>query len=254
MSIKLEYLGEPKLQFGHYFEHEDAKTGLAEYGPFGKNIPGLHPNQIKLGFIGTRETISGAKEWIETCGTPIESENLKKIGLRNSVDADDLFGEELQDNPQRVRYEKILNRDFIGFNSDSQFQCSFQMNERWDKILLPREIEEALKIKDKENRIWTLVNLFDSNLKTLAETGPSPDIVILALAPEIVKHAHAFRLSGNFFLNFRRAIKARSMEWDIPIQLLQRRTVTGKGSELQEKATRAWNFCTAQYYKAEGIP
>src|SRR5688572_3221247 len=77
MSIKLEYLGEPKLQFGHYFEHEDTKTGLAEYGPFGKNIAGLHPNQIKLGFIGTRETISGAKEWIGTCGTPIESENLK---------------------------------------------------------------------------------------------------------------------------------------------------------------------------------
>ena len=44
------------------------------------------------------------------------------------------------------------------------------------------------------------------------------------------------------------------MRWGIPIQLLQRRTVTGKGSELQEKATRAWNFCTAQYYKAEGIP
>jgi hypothetical protein len=128
------------------------------------------------------------------------------------------------------------------------------MNERWDKTLLPREIEEALKIQDKEKRIWTLVNLFDSNLKTLAETPPSPDIIILALTPEIVKHAHAFRLSGNFFLDFRRAIKARSMEWGIPIQLLKRGTVAGKGSELQEKATIAWNFCTAQYYKAEGVP
>jgi hypothetical protein len=123
MSISLEYLGEPKLQFGHYFEHEDTKTGLAGYGPFGKNIAGLHPTQIKLGFIGTRETISGAKEWIETCGNPIESENLKKIGSRNSVGADDLFGDGLQDNPQRVRYEKILNRDFIGFNSDSHFKA-----------------------------------------------------------------------------------------------------------------------------------
>jgi hypothetical protein len=37
-------------------------------------------------------------------------------------------------------------------------------------------------------------------------------------------------------------------------QLMQRRTVTGRGSELQEKATRAWNFCTAQYYKADGVP
>ena len=60
MKIDVEYLTEPKLQFGHYFEHEDSKTGLAEYGPFGKTIEGLHPSTIKLGFIGTRATIEGA--------------------------------------------------------------------------------------------------------------------------------------------------------------------------------------------------
>lgn len=29
MTISAEYLEEPKLQFGDYFEHEDTKTGLA---------------------------------------------------------------------------------------------------------------------------------------------------------------------------------------------------------------------------------
>src|SRR5690349_6035102 len=140
MNIKIEFLGEPKLQFGHYFEHEDTKTGLAEYGPFGKNISGLHPSQIKLGFVGTRETISGAKEWTETCGSPIESENIKKMHLRSSSDSEELFNQEVeQENIHRVRYEKILNRDFVGFNSNSPFESSFQMNERWDKPLIPRE-------------------------------------------------------------------------------------------------------------------
>jgi len=254
MSIKLEYLGEPKLQFGHYFEHEDTKTGLAEYGPFGKNIKGLHPTQIKLGFVGTRETISGAKEWIEACGKSIESENIKEVGSRSNSNPNDLFLDQLEVEPKRVRFEKILNRDFIGFNSDSPFACSFQLNDRWDKTLLPREIEDVLKIDDKKERIWNLVQLFEDHIKTLSETSPTPDVIILALTPEIIEHAHAVRLSGNFFLNFRRAIKARSMKWSIPVQLLQRRTVMGKGSELQEKATRAWNFCTAQYYKADGIP
>jgi hypothetical protein len=255
MNIKIEFLGEPKLQFGHYFEHEDTKTGLAEYGPFGKNISGLHPSQIKLGFVGTRETISGAKEWIETCGAPIESENITKIHLRSSSDPEELFNQEAeQEDIHRVRYEKILNRDFVGFNSNSPFESSFQMNERWDKPLIPREIDDVLKIEDKEIRIWNLVDLFASNIKSLSETSPSPDVIILALTPEIIDQAHAVRISGNFFLNFRRAIKARSMQWGIPVQLLQRRTVMGKGSQLQEKATRAWNFCTAQYYKADGIP
>ena len=254
MSIKLEYLGEPKLQFGHYFEHEDTKTGLAEFGPFGKNISGLHPSQIKLGFIGTRETISGAKEWIESCGSPIESENIKKVGLKSKSEGDALFNNDDLNDTQLIRYEKILNRDFIGFNRESPFECEFQTNERWDKPIISREIDGILSKQDKEARIWALVDLFDSNIKTLSQTSPSPDVVILALTPEIIEQAHAVRLSGNFFLNFRRAIKARSMRWGIPIQLIQRRTVTGKGSELQERATRAWNFCTAQYYKADGIP
>jgi hypothetical protein len=128
------------------------------------------------------------------------------------------------------------------------------MNERWEKPLLGDEIAEILKIDDKQERIWTLVNLFDSNIKTLAETSPKPHIVVLALTSEIVEQAHSVRVSRNFYLNFRRAIKARSMKWGLPIQLLQRRTVLGKGPELQDKATRAWNFCTAQYYKADGIP
>ena len=69
MSIRIEYLAEPKLQFGQYFEHEDTKTGLAEFGPFGKNVEGLHPSEVKLGFVGTRETIAGAREWVEECGS-----------------------------------------------------------------------------------------------------------------------------------------------------------------------------------------
>ena len=51
MAIDIEYLTEPKLQFGAFFEHEDSKTGLAEFGPFGKNVPGLHPSEVTLGFI-----------------------------------------------------------------------------------------------------------------------------------------------------------------------------------------------------------
>lgn len=254
MSIKLEYIPEPKLQFGQYFEHEDTKTGLAEFGPFGKNVSGLHPSEIKLGFIGTRETISGAREWFEECRSPIESENIKIIRPPSKIEPSRLFSELNTENSRSVRYEKILNRDFIGFDMQSPFQCSFQMNERWEKILTPRELDMLLAIEDKEARIWQLVGRIESEIESLATTSPSPDIIVLALTPAIVEQAHAVRLSGNFYLNFRRAIKARAMRWNIPLQLLQRRTVTGKGPDLQEKATRAWNFCTAQYYKSDGIP
>lgn len=257
MDITFEYLSEPKLQFGEYFEHEDVKTGLAEFGPFGKNVTGLHPSEIKLGFIGTRETISGAKEWIEECSSYIESENIKMVGGRSKPEINEtgsLFGEGINQEAQKSRLEKRLNPDFIGFNRESRFQCCFQMNERWEMPIRPRDLDAILGIEDKQERIWKLVNLFEIQIDTLASITPSPDIIILALTPEIVEQAHSVRISGNFYLNFRRAIKARAMEYDIPIQILRRKTVAGKGNDLQEKATRAWNFCTAQYYKAEGIP
>ena len=83
MSFSVEYLHEPKLLFGKYFEHQDTKTGLSEFGPFGKNVPGLHPSEIKMGFVGTRETIAGAKEWLEECGPEIESDWFNFTALNN---------------------------------------------------------------------------------------------------------------------------------------------------------------------------
>jgi hypothetical protein len=255
MSIRLEYFEEPKLQFGQYFEHEDSKTGLSEYGPFGQNIDGLHPPEIKLGFVGTRETISDAKVWIEELGSEIESEKVKKKHAKSKTTQTSLFQALEADQEQSiVRYDKILNPDFIGFNRDSQFKSRFLLNDRWNKPMESREIEKILQIEDKEKCIWDLVGLFESYIETLATTSPTPNIIIVALPPKIVEQAHSVRVSGNFHLNFRRALKARAMRWDIPLQLLQRRTVTGTGEDLQDKATRAWNFCTGQYYKADGVP
>jgi len=85
MNIAIDYVGEPKLQFGSYFEYEDAQTGLAEFGPVGKCIDGLHKETIRLGFVGTSGTISGAHEWVEACSKPIQSENIKTINRTKSV-------------------------------------------------------------------------------------------------------------------------------------------------------------------------
>ncbi len=265
MTISLEYLPEPRLQFGSFFEHEDSKTGLAHFGPFGKCVPGLHPSEIKLGFIGTRETIAGARDWIEECGYEIESENKKIVrGHIKQQESTPLFGagifdDEPVEDEAFVRLYKILNRDFIGLSRDTPFECCFQLNERWEKSIVPHEIKAVLEQPDKQARIWKLVGLLDDQIRVLAENKPSPDIVIVALTPEMVEEAHTVRVSGNFFLNLRRAIKARAMRWGIPIQLVQRSTIlgrkaAGRRAPLQEKASRAWNFCTALYYKADGVP
>ena len=265
MSIEIDYLIEPKLQFGKYFEHQDTKTGLAEFGPFGKNIDGLHPSEVRVGFIGTRETIQGTKDWITECGSEIESDNAKQVHEKfKEFGENDLFGEGVFDDDGHsrdplVRLYKILNRDFIGFSKESEFNSSFVMNDRWDRTFREDEVKRILGLNDKQQRIWMLVNLFEEQIRSLAETSPQPDIIVLALTKEMVEEAYTVQVDGNFYLNFRRAIKAKSMRWGIPIQLMQRSTILGKKGRgrktaLQDKATRAWNFCTAMYYKADGVP
>lgn len=261
MDLKFEYFKEPTLLFGDYFEHEDTKTGLAEYGPFGKNIDGLHVSEIRLAFIGTRETISGAKEWIERCSGYIESENIKTI-IEKAKDEDENslllpFTEDLELKSATIRrLEKILNRDFEGFNHETQFQCRFQTNQRWERSINNRDLANALdKTKDKGQRILEVVDLIENELRSITQTHPRPNIVIIAVNKEIEKLADSVRVSKNYFLNLRRAIKARAMNqrYPIPVQIIKYGTIKGKG-DIQEAATRAWNFCTAQYYKAEGVP
>lgn len=54
-------------------------------------------------------------------------------------------------------------------------------------------------------------------------------------------------------VNFRRLLKAKAMEYNIPIQILRDR-IAKPSSEMQDEASIAWNFYTALYYKAGGIP
>ena len=141
VSVKIEFLGEPTLQFGHFFQHEDTKTGLAEYGPYGKSVEGLHASDIRLGFVGTRETIGLAQEWIDECGGVVESESTSSS--REAVPKGGLFSLPKEEEAL-VRAEKIINRDFIGFSKDSQFESQFVFGERWERILRPIEIKRIL--------------------------------------------------------------------------------------------------------------
>ena len=256
MDITVDYFEEPQLQFGDYFEYEDAKTGLAEFGPFGKNVPGLHVSEIKLGFIGTRESISEAQSWIDRCSKKVESENVKVDRQRGTQEDFGLFDDD-SDEREVVsrRIDKTQNRDFIGFNADSTFKSTFRMNPRWDREINQRELDSVLSTESEEQRILELANLVEAELSSICQTDPVPDVVILSLTSEIEEAAYSTQVSGNFHLNLRRELKARAMrqETPIPLQLIRPRTIHG-GTDTQGPAKRAWNFCTALYYKAGGTP
>jgi hypothetical protein len=205
--------------------------------------------------IGTRETITGAHEWIERCSSYIESENIEAIRIKPEEQEMISSSDEATTYQTLRRFNKIINRDFVGYNKESPFQSQFQVNSLWERHINPRELKKVLALENKKDRILALADLIEDSLASISQTDPAPNIIIIALTSDMVRLADTVRVSGNFYLDLRREIKARAMRQPtpIPVQLIKRRTIEGKDG-VQEIATRAWNFCTAQYYKAGGIP
>jgi hypothetical protein len=119
--------------------------------------------------------------------------------------------------------------------------------------------------------------LVSERLDTLRDREGPPDVVLVALPEDVKKAAGAGRRPRrrrkpptvptaqlSFFDEKReerdptsrtlhRVIKGEGMRYGFPTQLVWPRTFAG-GDEVQDDATRAWNFCTALYYKAKGMP
>jgi hypothetical protein len=118
--MRLEWIKEPKLEF-HANQHEDIRFGLMNYGPFDLDSPSS-PDIIRLGMVGTKKTIDGAKRWILKCcsSVPAKPSSLTNLFIR-----------------------------FPGFNKDSCFHSDVLFEDRCLRSIAYREVDKAVKAKEK---------------------------------------------------------------------------------------------------------
>jgi hypothetical protein len=77
MIFKSHVFDEPMLEFGDGGQHCDPRQGLREFGP-------LQPRSgdvVRVGVIGTEDTVSGFTEFLAETAGGIESENKQLINL-----------------------------------------------------------------------------------------------------------------------------------------------------------------------------
>ena len=131
------HIEEPLLLFGNGLKFADQKTGLTTYGPC--RLPdqkSTSPSTIKIGIIGTIETISLVERLIEKASNKVSSENK----------------------------EPYLRPTFPGFKQ--VFDCDIITSPQWQVSLTEVEVENAFK-GNFENRINNIANLFSNALKLL---------------------------------------------------------------------------------------
>lgn len=268
------HISEPLLVFGDGKTHIDPKLGLTLYGPLkaeGSNVPA--PMSIKVGIIGTGETVDLASNWLERLEGKITGSN----------------------------EDPFQCASFPGFKQ--AFDCILVKSESYNEIVRTSDVEDIPTLATFETRVERAVQLFMDKIEAMSEKRPRPDVALCALPQQIVdycvvrrtaagelrmripraqarlidtlkKHRQnnqrfldnfeeeAERLIEEFptTTNFWRALKARAMRFGVPTQIVWPSTLKGseeqkkQGKARQDDASSAWNVSVGLYYKGSGFP
>lgn len=247
--MKLIHLTEPALEFGGSMRHIDIRFGLMDYGPFDAGLEGA-PKRIRVGIVGSAETVEGTARWLEACRQGFEAKPSRQPNLFPA---------------------------FPGLSFEETFRCEFVSSDEMQRVIPSREIARLVAIPGQREMTREVVESIADEIAVLAERTAKPDVVLVALPIEIIERTYNSRAAVNpaaaaddeeeagADLDFRGMLKASCMKMHIPIQLLwpttfdpaykiPRKIKDTSERRAQDPATIAWNLLTAIYYKAGGLP
>lgn len=242
--MKLHVLEEPLLQFASGV-HVDVRAGIATYGTFDRGAANV-PVPIGVGLVGTTATVDRVRDWIESSCRGVTSEEERLRELRPS---------------------------FPGVD-ERTFGTRLALSDATTRTISRHELQSALLAPQPLAR---LVDVFVDHAGDLAARGglhvlviaPPAEVFALGDAPPRAIDAAESGLDESqdeqsaYGQNFHDVFKARALALSAPCQILRPDTYGGESTrsrpnrrrrQLQDEATRAWNFHTALYYKAGGVP
>jgi len=230
--MKAEYLQEPYLYFGKGKSicPREGMAGLDVYD----TVQSARKDQLLIGIVGIEEDIENLNGWLKR------------------------FESFIPANPKGK--QKGLFKSFPGFNQEKCFCAKFIYDTNFERALSPNDIKKLLNEKNHEKQVLYAVELFAENIKFLSDIK-NCDVVICIIPKsfegkivkenkddEPVETTAEDTGEPELEINFRRALKAKAMLYNTPIQLI-REYVLHDDKKSQDPATKAWNLCTALYYK-----
>lgn len=225
--MKLSTLAEPLLEFGTG-THICPRTGIEHMGVYDKRDE-LRRTELRIGVVGRGEGIDLLDDWLEKCRDGIERK--KESALLN------------------------LFRGFGGINQDYGFLTRLINSPQYTRTLKKSDVSAVVKLGSRAERVERAVDLFYEQIRFLAENR-SVDVIVCVIPNEMFDSVTAVQFDdesqqSELEHNFRRILKARCMHLGTPLQLVREKTIliTKHSGDQQDPATKAWNFCTALYYK-----
>lgn len=261
MNKEVLLLSEPELEFGNHQLMQDPHDGLALFGPY--DLAGSsQPKNIVYGLIATPDGVKLFEEWGKILNSALVHPN---------------------------EDSRRLWPPFPGFEAATG--AIWPCKAAWICELDSDELLEAAQINDAHQRAAKLVKYYidaitsakkrDENfgvfvcvIPDLVWTNCRPKSVVIAgvgekTSAQIRKHRKRGQLEifaqydpddYQYSVDFRRQLKAKAMEFGVPIQILRESTLRPDDNNvfgqrgLTPLSDRAWNLATTLYYKSGGKP
>jgi len=231
-TASASWFPEPDLVFAAGERSYDPKVGVPLYGPRSLNT-GRHKNEIHIGFIGTRPSVTAARDYL--------------LRAAEGVDGDD------------------QHAPFPGCNPSTGYRMALRTDEAVTELITRQESEQILKIKGRRQRFEMVLGTLEDKVRLLSGRDHPLDYVVVALSDELYRACRVVdyfeKGIGSVHRDLRRAFKAMAMRYKIATQILLDSTTvsgsaetSGAGRKLDHPSVVAWNLFTGMYFKAEGLP
>jgi len=229
--MKLDGIPEPLLQFGRG-TNICPRSGITRFDVY-DTVMAARREKIHVGAVGT-------------------SACLERLGQRLALYASPIVTTSPNDR---------LFPSFCGFNKTQGFRAEFVYVDHITRRLDNSVIKEIKRIQNRNERVNAAIDVYYQHVEFLARHR-NVDVIVCVIPTEIFdlisreedepleEQIDDEKMDDAFELNFRRALKARTMHLGRPIQLLREITLESNVRIQQDDATKAWNLCTALYYKA----
>lgn len=246
--MKLFAMDEPDLQFARG-SHPCPRAGITAYGVY-DSLQESRRERIHVGAVGTSQGLDKLKRWLEACEKPM---------------------------PGKARaVQPNLFPSFCGFNRESGFKADFLLSGEIARQIANSDLKDLSRVDMWDKRVEQAVELYYREIKFLTQNR-TVDVIVCVLpdslyskvaveaeeasseveplvAPEadqqLADEEDEEDALTEHEVNFRRMLKARSMLLGRPIQIVREHSLGFDVADQQDDASKAWNFCTALYYKS----
>lgn len=241
------FFDEPELEFGGG-RHIDIRFGLSTYGAL-DGAGDLAPKTVRLGIIGDSASIDEFLVWVDRCRAGIDPKDSRLV---------------------------TLYPGFPGFGEGRPY-CDIVHNPQMTRTIATHRLEELAALDERNQVIRDSVELYVSEAQDLFENTPA-DVAVCLMSPHLMKRIditgpvaagprsrrHSPAQASSQPLDWHDYLKAKGVRLKGPLQVARPATYGGKlqrykqdgtsSRDVEDEATRAWNFFTALYYKAGGVP